>query len=150
MPGDFTNRFDKEILRSKMAEIEDAKNRFAEEKKELEKIERDLAEIGRLLDRRAGFLRERFSNSAQQEIGGIGFKFTFQPTADRQRSAVFSIRARANDSRLAILIESNFEVPEIAAKEYDYVTIPVKKMDLDRAKQFIEAKLLDFARIYTG
>jgi hypothetical protein len=150
MPGDFTNRFDKEILRSKMAELDEAKSKFEKEKQELEKIERDLGEIGQILDRRAGFLRERFANSKREELGGVGFRFSFAPTADRPRSAIFSLRARANESRLAILIESNFEIPEAGSKEYDYITIAVAKMDFDRAKQFVEAKLLDFARAYTA
>lgn len=150
MPGDFTNRFDREILRSKMAEIDEAKNRGAKEQEELDKIERDLGEIGALLDRRAGFISERFSNGVRENIGGIGFRFGFKATPERPRPAVFSLRARANESRLAILIESNFEIPESGTKEYDYITIAVAKMDLERAKQFVEAKLLDFARAYTA
>jgi hypothetical protein len=148
MPGDFTNRFDREILRSKMAELEEEKNRSAKEQKELDKIEQVLLEIGRLLDRRASFLSERFGNSAREEIGGVGFKFRFDPSGDRRRAA-FSMRARVNDSRLAILLESNFEIPDQSVKQYDYMSLPVQRVDLERARRFVEAKLLDFARAYT-
>lgn len=150
MPGDFTNRFDREILRSKMAELDQLKNEQAKEQKELDQIERDLLEIGKIIERRAAFLGERFTNARREEIGGVGFKFLFAPAEGKAQQAVFSLRARANDSRLAIVVESNFEIPDAGAKEYDYISISTRKMDIDRAKAFIEAKLLDFARAYVG
>ena len=149
MPGDFTTRFDKEILRSKMAELDEVKKKAAKEEEELQEIERSLNEVSQILEKRSGFLRERFPNSVTEEVGGAGFKLVFAPSGANARAATFSLRARVNESRLAILVESNCEIPDLGVKEYDYVGIPLKNWKIERGKQFIESKLLDFARNYT-
>ncbi len=149
-PGDFTSRFDREIIRSQMAEAAAKESAADKERREAERVESQLAEIGKILDRRAAFLRERFPNASPEECAGVGFKLRFLPKAGRPAGATFWLRARVNESRLAILVESNFEIPDAGAKEYDYVTLPVQRPEIERARSFIEAKLLDFARVYVG
>ena len=149
MSGDFTNRFDREILKSEMAKINTEKLKEAEEKKEAERIDVFLEDIDKLLARRAAFVTERFKNSTAVDLPGAGFQYSFKADG-KLKAADFSITARINDSRMAVHVESFYEIPDVKAKEKDYITIPLQKLDLDRAKRFIESKLLDFARLYSG
>jgi hypothetical protein len=150
MPGDFTNRFDREVLRSQMAELQAKEKEGEKARREEEAVDRRLAEIGAILEKRAAFIRERFPGAAPEPIEGAGFRFAFGPRAKREKGATFSIRARANDSRLAILVESDFEIPDAGVRERDYVSVPVREADIERARKFVEAKLLDFARAYVA
>jgi hypothetical protein len=150
MPGDFTSKFDKEILKSAMAEQQKKALDAAKEKAEQDRIDQDVLEVGKILQRRAGFIKDRFPNAVEEKVEFTGFRFQFQATADK-KAAVFFMRARTNESRMAVLVESQWELPNAAKKiEYDYITLPVQKVDMDKAKRFIETKLLDFARLYVG
>ena len=51
---------------------------------------------------------------------------------------------------MAILVESRFQVPSLNKVQYDYVTLPTSRPDVERARRFIESKLFDFAREYVG
>ena len=151
MPGEFTSRFDKEILKSTLAEQNKKALDKAKEQADQDKIDADVREIGKLLDRRSGFLKERFPNSVPEKIDHLGFKLSFTQTGDKKSPAgSFFLRTRANESRMAILVESQYEIPSKGVKEYDYISLPTLKVDMDKAKRFIESKLLDFARVYVG
>lgn len=149
MPGEFTSRFDKEILKSHLAEQNKKALEKQKELAEQDRIDTDVKEIGKVLDRRSGFLKERFPNAVQDKVDYIGFKLSFTQTAEK-KAASFFLRTRTNDSRMAILVESQYEIPSRNLKEYDYISLPTQKVDMDKAKRFIETKLLDFARIYVG
>jgi hypothetical protein len=150
MPGEFTSRFDKEILKSALAEQNKKALEQAKEKAEQDRIDNDVKEIGKLLEKRAGFIKERFANGAEEKVDYNGFRFAFQKSGDK-KEAVFFMRVRLNDSRMAILVESQWEFPGAAKKiEYDYITLPTQKVDMDKARRFVETKLLDFFRLYGG
>jgi hypothetical protein len=149
MPGEFTTRFDKEILKSHLAEQQKKALEAQKEQAEQNRVENDVKEIGKILERRAPFLKERFPNAQQETVDHTGFKLSFTQTGDR-KSASFFLRTRLNDSKMAILVESQYEIPSRNIKEYDYISLATLKVDMDKAKRFIEAKLLDFARIYVG
>ena len=148
MPGEFTSRFDKEILKSALAGEQKKKLEQEKEKAEQDRIDSDVKEIGKLLEKRAGFIKERFPNAVEEKVDFQGFRFSFAPSGDKKQ-AVFFMRVRTNDSRMAILVESQYEMPGSAKKiEYDYITLPTQKVDMDKARRFIETKLLDFFRLY--
>lgn len=147
--GEFTTRFDAEILRSKFAEMEAERQKQAKEKAEVDKVDRMLEEIGAILEKRAHFVEERFPNATRQPLEGTGFCFTFAETPDRKQ-ATFSLTAHIKESRLAIAVESRFEVPAIRKKQYDYVNTPTTQPDVERARRFIESKLFEFARDYVA
>ena len=149
MPGEFTTRFDKEILKSHLAEQQKKALEAQKEQSEQSRVENEVKEIGKILERRAPFLRERFPNAQQETVDYTGFKLNFAQTGER-KSASFFLRTRLNDSKMAILVESQYEIPSRNIKEYDYISLATVKVDMDKAKRFIEAKLLDFARIYVG
>ncbi len=147
MPGEFTSRFDKEILKSHLAEQHKKALDAQKEQAEQDRIDLDVKEIGKILDRRVAWVKERFPNAAPEKVDYTGFRFKFAQTAER-KAAVLFMRARTNDSRMAILVESQYEIPGANVKEYDYVSLTTQKVDMDKAKRFIESKLFDFAREY--
>jgi len=150
--GEFTTRFDAEILKSKMAELEAEKAKKAKAEAEVSRVDQMLEEVGKLLDHRAKFIIERFPNAKLVDPGEgapVGFVFSFTETADR-KAATFSVQARIKESRLAIIVESRLRVPSIQKVQYDYVTLPTNQPDTGRARRFIEGKLFDFARDYVS
>ena len=149
MPGEFTSRFDKEVLKSHLAEQNKKALEQAKEKVEQDRIDTDVKEIGKVAERRVPWMRERFPNAKQKTVDHAGFRFKFAQTPER-KAATFLLRVRPNESRMAIMVESNYEIPASKVKEYDYISLPTLKVDMDKAKRFIEAKLLDFAKIYVG
>jgi hypothetical protein len=149
MPGEFTSRFDKEILKSHLAEENKKKLEAAKEQAEQDRIDADVKKIGEISDRRVPWIRERFPNAEQEKVDHAGFRFRFNQTPER-KAASFLLRVRTNESRMAIMVESQYEVPASKVKEYDYISLPTQKVDFDKAKRFIEAKIFDFAKIYVG
>lgn len=150
--GDFTTRFDAEILKSKMAEMEAAKAKEAKAKAEVDRVDRLLAEVAEILEHRAKFIVERFPNAtpvANEDSSQVGFAFAFSETTDR-KAATFSLQAKIKESRLAIIVESRMKVPCVQRVLYDYVTMPTNQPDVERARRFIEGKLFDFARDYVA
>ena len=144
--GDFTARFDREILQSQFAEIE-AKMAAEKEQAEVDRIDLMLAEIAKILVKRAKFVEERFPNAQPLGSEVAGFRFAFEQTGDRVE-ARFLIQASVNESRLAIRVCSRYEVPSRQKDQRDYVTLPTTQPNIDRARRFIESKLFDFARSY--
>ena len=149
MPGEFTSRFDKEILKSALAEQNKKALDQQKEKAEQDRIDLDVKEIAKIAERRVPWIKERFPNAEEEKVDHQGFRFKFNQTPER-KAATFLLRVRTNESRMAIMVESQYEVPSNKVKEYDYISLPTLKVDMDKAKRFIESKLLDFAKIYVG
>lgn len=149
MPGEFTSRFDKEILKSALAEQNKKALEQAKEKAEQDRIDLDVKEIAKIAERRVPWIKERFPNAEEEKVDHLGFRFRFNQTPERKAASLL-IRVRTNDSRMAIMVESQYEVPVNKVKEYDYISLPTQKVDMDKAKRFIETKLLDFAKVYVG
>jgi hypothetical protein len=147
--GEFTSKFDREILHDRMAEEEAEAARSRREQAEIDRVAQMLKDIGDVLQDRARFIRDRFDNAAESvPEGAVGFHFDFAAT-DERREAKLWIRARLNDSQLAIRLESWFEVPTLQRKQSDYVNIPTTtEPNLERTRRFVESKLFDFARAY--
>lgn len=156
-PGEFTTKFDREILRSKAAENDAARLEVEKERAEQERVGEFLRAIQAVVEKRAQFIVERFPGARRGDLGGVGWRFEFAgggggggDRAARAASpiAAFQVRARLNDTRLAIVVESEIEIPARSVREKDYISIPLTSFDLERAKTFIETKLFDFARHY--
>ena len=139
MVGEFTSKFDREILNDRMAEKEAETARSQKEQAEVDRVAQMLDEIGNVLQDRARFIRDRFDNAAESvPEGAVGFHFDFTATDDR-REAKLWIRARLNDSQLAIRLESRFEVPTLQRKQSVYVNVPTTiEPNLERARRFVE------------
>ncbi|GIW71618.1 MAG: hypothetical protein KatS3mg102_1160 [Planctomycetota bacterium] len=151
MVGEFTGKFDREILKSHL--VDPAQQQREREQREQQRLEQELHQIGKIIDHRRKFLLERFANALADEEtpppGVPGMALRFEPDGVL-RKAKFVLRARPNDSRLAIVIEARYEIAGLQHPSYDYITLPVTQVDLERARRFIEAKLIDFARAYVG
>lgn len=150
MVGEFTGRFDREILNSELAAMaEEARKRDAERQK-ADALAADIEKISGVLEQRAQFVMERFPNAERKQGPEAGFVLAFGKH-EALREALFIMRARTNESQLAILVESRYEIDgDASGAHYDYVSLPVDHVDHDRAKRFIENMLLDFARTYVG
>ncbi len=151
-PGEFTTKFDREILRSKAAEGEAARLEAEKEHAEHERIGEHLRAIQDIVEKRARFIVERFPGARRGDLGGVGWRFEFAGGGEAAGApiAAFQVRARLNDTRLAILVESEIEIPSRSVREKDYISIPLTTFDLERARNFIETKLFDFARHYVA
>jgi hypothetical protein len=149
MVGEFTGRFDREVLKEKLGEDDPELARLQRLEKEQQDLARGLEDLGAILAKRERFMLERFANASAEELSGHGFQLRFEGTDDRRRAS-FLMRARPNDSKLAIVVESRHEIEGEPNPSFDYVTLPVSQVDLDRARRFVEAKLMEFAKAYVG
>ena len=57
-------------------------------------------------------------------------------------------RTRLTDSKQAIQLQSFMELEGQFKRRYDYVTFPKEKVSIDKAKRFVESKILEFAGAY--
>lgn len=145
--GEFTRKFDREILKLPGSKEREETAREHKERKKRERIEAELAKIEGLLQYRKDWLKERFSNivlSAPEE-GRRGLVLSLEKDGVQ---AFLEFNYRLNDSGLAVLLESRTGAGE--KKLYDYTSFPAESVEYDRAKNFIEAKILEFAKEYAS
>jgi hypothetical protein len=146
--GEFTRKFDREILQDSTAEAEEQ----AVQRRKLEAqdtaLEAELLKVTNVLEYRATWLRERFPR--MREPGTLDFRGRRFEFTDKAGALVGSIefRTKLNDMQLAIVIESFMQLEGAFARRYDYVSFPKDQVNVDRARRFIESKLLEFAGPY--
>jgi len=149
--GKFTRKFDREVLNDKDAAHEEASARASAESSALEA---ELGKIVEILDRRRGWLRERFPDMIEETPAGgsRGLRFVFRG-GPHGREGFLELRCRLNESALAIVLESRWEIRDGAgggrAPRNDYVTFPRSCVDGDRAQKFIDGRIMEFAKTYT-
>ncbi len=145
--GEFTRKFDRDILKLPGAKEREESARESSERRKKEAIEAELAKIEGLLQYRKDWLQQRFSNIvlSTPDDGRRGLALSLEKDG-QQAHLEFSYRL--NDSGLAVLLESRTGAGD--KKLYDYTSFPAERVEYDRAKNFIEAKILEFAKDYAG
>lgn len=147
--GEFTRKFDRDILGDKSAEEEEARARKRLEDLEDTALEAEFQKVLDLLDYRARWLLERFKRCREAgKVGGFrGRRFEFTDEGEKLVGWI-EFRTRLTDSQQGIMIESFMELDGRFPRRHDYVNFPKESVNLDRAKRFIESKLFEFAGPY--
>jgi hypothetical protein len=143
--GEFTRKFDRDILGDESAEAEERQYRQRLADAEERALEAEFSKILNVLEYRAGWLKQRFPS--MREPAGVDFRgrrFEFR-TDDNKLQAWIEFRCRLTDSQQGIMIESFMEHDGVFPKRYDYVSFPKEQVKIDKAKRFIESKILEFA-----
>lgn len=149
--GEFTRKFDREVLRDQTAEAEEREVARRREAAADTALEAELQKVLAVLDYRAGWLKERFP--ALREPGGLTFRgrrFEFPPRGAGPGPPVgwIEFRVRLSDSQQAIVVESDMQLQGAFGRRHDYVTFPKEKVNVDRVRRFVESKLFEFAGPY--
>lgn len=137
-PGKFTQQFDTEILKKFLSPTgDDALNREIQEK---------LAFIEEKLEQRKAFLLERFPNATAMDTEK-GMKIVFEKNETFPQKGELEFTFSLNEETHAIHIDYSFILGEGSQKK-DYILLALKKFNTDKINNFIESKILQFARIY--
>jgi hypothetical protein len=147
--GEFTRKFDREILQDATAEAEEKDVQRRRLQAEDAALEAEFLKVMNVLEYRSTWLRERFP--AMREPGKLDFRgrrFEFGSKSGPAVVGWIEFRTRLSDTQQAIVIESFMQLEGVFAKRYDYVSFPKEAVNLDRSRRFIESKLLEFAGPY--
>lgn len=142
--GEFTRKFDREILGDETAAEEEREAQRLKLAAHDNALEEEFEKILAILDYRSQWLRSRFSECKQVtalEFRGRRFEFV----KDGKLRGWIEFRTRLTDSQQGIAIESFMELEGAFARKHDYVTFPKEKINMDKAKRFVEAKIMQFA-----
>ncbi|MCO5165703.1 MAG: hypothetical protein M9894_04965 [Planctomycetes bacterium] len=146
--GEFTRKFDREILHDASAEAEEREVQRRRLAAEDSALEAEFLKVLNILEHRGGWLRERFPRLREpKSLDFRGRRFEF---ADAGGTVVgwIEFRTRLSDSQQAIVIESFMQLDDVFTRRYDYVSFPKESVSVDRARRFVESKLLEFAGPY--
>ncbi len=146
--GEFTRKFDREILQDSTAEAEERDVQRRKVAAEDAALEAEFLKVMNVLEHRGGWLRERFPK--MREPGSLDFRgrrFEFSD-AGGQLIGWIEFRTRLSDSQQAIVIESFMQLEGVFGRRYDYVSFPKEGVNLDRTRRFVESKLFEFAGPY--
>lgn len=146
--GEFTRKFDREVLQDVTAEAEEREVQRRKVEAEDQALESEFRKVLEVLDYRSKWLKERFPGL--REPGGIDFRgrrFEFQDKQGKQVGWI-EFRTRLSDSQQAIVIESFMQLEGGFTKRYDYVSFPKQQVNVDRTRRFVESKLFEFAGPY--
>ncbi len=145
--GEFTRKFDRDILGDETAADEELKARQLASLKEDGAVESEFAKILSVLEYRAKWLTERFEGCT--EVTSVDFRGRrFEFKSKGKNVGWIEFRAKLTDSEMGITVESNMELEGQFPRRHDYVTFPKEQVPLERAKKFIESKLMEFAGPY--
>jgi hypothetical protein len=146
--GEFTRKFDREILQDQSAEQEERAAQKRRAEAEDSALEAEFLKVMNILEYRASWLRERFPGL--REPGGLDFRGRRFEFADKGGGQIgwIEFRTRLSDSHQAIVIESFMQLEGVFSRRYDYVSFPKEQVPVDRARRFIESKLFEFAGPY--
>lgn len=142
--GEFTRRFDRDILGDETAAEEERRARERQVEAEDQALEAEFQKILSVLDYRANWLHDRFPSCS--EASGLSFRGRRFEFADSSGQTIgwIEFHARLTDSLQGIALESFMELEEVP-RRHDYVNFPKENVSLDRVKRFVESKLLEFA-----
>ncbi len=149
--GEFTRKFDREILKDSSAEAEEKEVQRRREATADTALENEFQKILGVLDYRAGWIKERFPQ--MREPGNIEFRgrrFEFPGKAGWPGPPVgwIELRVRLSDTQQAIVVESLMQLEGAFGRRHDYVTFPKEKIAPERVRRFVESKLFEFAGPY--
>ncbi len=144
--GEFTRKFDREVLKDETAVIEELE---AQKKAKLEEeagLESEFKKLLEILEYRAKWLAERFKcTETKVEWKGRRFEFPKNKTAG---PGYMEFRTRLTETGLGITLECTMGLEGKFAKRHDYVNFPKTNVDVARAKKFVENKIFEFATDY--
>lgn len=146
--GEFTRKFDREILQDSTAEAEEQQVQRRKAEALDAALEAEFLKVVNVLEYRGAWLRERFPRMREQgKLDFRGRRFEFTDKGDKVVGWI-EFRTKLSDSGLAIVIESFMELEGVFSRKYDYVSFPKEQVNLDRTRRFVESKLLEFAGPY--
>ena len=145
--GEFTRKFDREILGDESAADDEQEARAVAAAKEDEAVEAEFSKILSVLEYRATWLNERFEGCTEETaLDFRGRRFEFKSKG--KLVGWIEFRTHMTASKMGITIESFMQLEGHFPKRHDYVTFPKENVKLERAKKFIETKLMEFAGPY--
>lgn len=145
--GEFTRKFDRDILGDDTAAQEEELHRARALELQDKALEAEFHRIMSVLEYRAQWLRDRFPNCVEpKQLGFRGRRFEF--VHGNETVGWLEFHTRLTDSQQGILVQSFMELQGQFPKRCDYVSCPKEKVNLERIKKFIESKLLEFAGPY--
>lgn len=144
--GEFTRKFDRDILGDETAARAEEVHRHRLMEAQDRQLESEFLRIMSVLEYRAQWLRGRFPGCVEPQVGFRGRRFEFHK--DGKQVGWIEFHTRLTDSQQGILVQSFMELEGQFGKRCDYVSFPKDKVNLDRVKRFVESKLLEFAGPY--
>ena len=146
--GDFTRKFDRDILGDTSAEEEEREVQRLRMRAEDQAVEAEFDKILSVLEYRAAWLRDRFPRC--KEPPGVKFRgrrFEFHGD-DGKVVGTIEFHVRLTDSQQGIMIESFMNLEGQFPRRHDYVNSPKENVNAARAKRFVESKIFEFAGPY--
>jgi hypothetical protein len=147
--GEFTRRFDREIMKDETVEKDELAALQALKTAERNALEEEFLKIEGILEHRAKWLHERFSDMNElKELDFRGRRFEFPKKPETVGAGWLEFRIRLTDTSLGILLECNMGIEGRFKKRYDYVVFPKENVNIERTRKFVESKLFEFAAEY--
>lgn len=148
--GEFTRKFDRQILQDKTAEEEERAVQRQRVEAEDAALEAEFHKVLNILEYRASWLKERFrgfheSGDLGRDVRGRHFDFA---DGGGKKIGWLEFRTRLTDSHQAILVESYMQLEGRFPRRYDYITVPKERVPIERVKKFVESKIYEFAGPY--
>jgi hypothetical protein len=142
--GEFTRKFDRDILGDETAAAEEEEVQRRKRSVEDQALEDEFVKILDVLDYRSQWLRSRFPECTEKK--GVEFRGRrFEFLRGGKTVGWIEFRTRLTDSQQGISVESFMQLDGVFPKRHDYVICPKENVSLDRVKRFIEAKIMQFA-----
>ena len=146
--GEFTRKFDREIMKDDTAALAELEAQRARQRAEEDGVETEFAKLAAILDHRAAWLMPRFKGvSDVKNLNFRGRRFEF-PKRDKAGPGWIEFRSHLTDTGLGITLECFMELEGKFKKKYDYITFPKTGLDPEKAKKFVENKLYEFGTEY--
>ena len=143
--GEFTRKFDREIMGDDSVELEEREVMKALVSAEQQAVEDEFRKILALLNQRAEWLHKRFQVQEPQETQFRGRRFEFTRSSGSNGAGWLEFRCRLTDTGLGIILECLMGVEGQFKKRYDYIVFPKEAVQVDKAQKFIESKIFEFA-----
>lgn len=141
--GEFTRKFDRDILGDASAEEEERAAQQAALKAEDRALEEEFDKILSVLDYRAKWLTRRFPEARIVDVDFRGRRFEF--TSGGKVRGTIQFQTRLTESHQGITVESTMDLEGAFPRRHDYVNFPKERVQIDRVKRFVETKLMQFA-----
>jgi len=142
--GEFTRKFERDILGHEVPEAQD------DTELKIKNALNEITKLYGLIEDRKEWLRQRFSNIEETEIKeetAAGLCCKFKKDDDHTKNGHLEFRCRDNDTHQAIFLECSMQTGD-GPMQNDYVSFPVDRVNIERAKKFIQDKIFAFAKAY--
>ncbi|MBI3722675.1 hypothetical protein HY251_01775 [bacterium] len=148
--GEFTRKFDRDIMKDDTAALEELEAQRKRQLQEDEGIEHQFKKLQEILERRSKWLKDRFTGVTEPSaLDFRGRRFEF-PQKDNVGPGFVEFRAHLTDTGMGITLECYMGLEGKYKKKYDYMNFPKSGIDVERAKKFVENKIFEFAVDYKG